>query len=82
MVKKKKILDNEKICNKCNIKMKIIEKYQRLLDRDELGGDLSDGEEAEYIAAELGGDETGEFSITEITYECPKCHNTKIVESQ
>jgi hypothetical protein len=61
--------------------MKVVGQSQRLLDRDELGGDISDGEESEYIAAELGGDETGEFSMTQIVYECPKCHYSIIIES-
>lgn len=60
--------------------MKVIECSRRLLDPDELGGNLSDGEKSEYIAAECGGDDTGEFSINQITYECPKCHQIKCVE--
>ncbi len=78
---KKKDSANAEICKKCKSNMNIVERYQRLLDRDELGGDLTDGEESEYIAAELGGDESGEFTVTGIIYECPKCHDLRTVES-
>lgn len=72
--------ENKEVCKKCNTKMKVISRVKRLLDRHELGGDLSDGEESEYIAADLGGD-SSEFEITQIEYKCPKCDNTKIVET-
>ena len=78
---KKKVSDKTESCDKCNTNMKIIEQYVRLMDQDEVG-DLSEGEEAEYMAAECGGDESGEFSFTVVTYECPNCHNKKIVESR
>jgi ssDNA-binding Zn-finger/Zn-ribbon topoisomerase 1 len=76
-VRKKKAETGE-ICEKCKVKMKVIDQTRRLLDRDEVG-DLSDGEEAEYITAELGGD-LEEFGIDQVTYECPKCHEIKIIE--
>jgi hypothetical protein len=76
-VKKKKSQKGE-TCEKCKVKMKVIDQSRRLLDRDELG-DLSDGQEAEYIAAELGG-ESGDFEVDRVTYECPKCHEIKTVE--
>lgn len=61
--------------------MRVVGRSRRLLDGDELGGDLTDGEESEYMAAELGGDSEGEFTVNEIIYECPRCHGLKTVES-
>jgi len=67
------------LCDKCNAEMKIVSQYPRLMDRDEVGDDLSDGEEADYLAAELGGDSSN-YEITVVTYLCPKCNLEKIVE--
>jgi hypothetical protein len=77
---KKKESENVEICRKCKVKMKVVGHNQRMLDRDEIG-ELSDGEESDYIAAELGGDDSGRFTVSEIVYECPKCHGSIIVES-
>jgi ssDNA-binding Zn-finger/Zn-ribbon topoisomerase 1 len=69
---------SKEICKKCQVKMKLIKTARRLLDRDEMGG-MSDGEEADYIAAELGGD-SSDFEIDQFVYQCPKCHEVRIVE--
>jgi ssDNA-binding Zn-finger/Zn-ribbon topoisomerase 1 len=76
-MKKQKSKEKE-ICEKCKITMKVISRTRRLLDREEMG-DMTDAVESEYEAAQEGGD-SSDFEITQITYECPKCHNIKIVE--
>lgn len=68
------------LCDKCNIEMEIVSHYTRLMDRDEVGDDLSDGEEADYLAAELGGDSSN-FEITVLTYRCSICNNEFIRET-
>ena len=77
----KKNSEEIEICEKCKVKMKVARHYQRMLEHDELGGDLTDGVESEYIAAELGGDSTEQFTVNVTDYECPKCHGLKIIES-
>jgi len=58
--------------------MRAISKSRRLLDLDEMG-DMTDAEASEYEVAEMN-DDSGEFGIDQILYECPKCHNTATVE--
>ena len=64
-------------CTKCGSVMRQISRERRLLEPDEVG-DMTDGQEAEYIASELNEDVDGEFSVIEITYECPKCHSITV----
>ena len=75
---KKKTSDEVEICKKCKIKMKVISKSRRLLERDEMG-DMTDAEVSDFEAAGMGGDST-DFEINQIMYECPKCHDMKTVE--
>lgn len=70
---------NKRLCSKCNTEMAIVSKYTRLMDRDEVG-ELSDGEEADYLAAEIGGD-SSDYEITVEIYRCPECNSEEYVET-
>ena len=81
MIKKHyKLMEDEiskLVCEKCNAKgMLIISKKRVQVDAEEANLD-TDGQQADYMAAEESG-EPGEFGIEETIYRCPKCGYEKI----
>lgn len=62
-------------CEKCKSKMIEINRERVMVEMDD---NDTEGQLADYIAAQLSGD-FGEWGITEITYRCEKCGNTEIV---
>ncbi|MGD1004986.1 MAG: hypothetical protein ABR887_06130 [Methanoregulaceae archaeon] len=75
---RKKTSQKGETCEECKVKVKVIDQSRRLLERDEMG-DMGETEASEYEAAGIGGD-SEHFEINQVTYECPKCHDTKTVE--
>ncbi|MGB9635987.1 MAG: hypothetical protein ACPL1Y_01900, partial [Thermoplasmata archaeon] len=57
-------------CEKCKTEMMEVNRQYVLADVD--FEELTEGEMADYMAAELSGD-FGEWGVTEITYQCGKC---------
>ncbi len=55
-------------CEKCGSEMKVIRRETTMAELD----DATDGQKADYLAAEQSGD-FGDWGITEVTYECKKC---------
>ena len=69
---------SKQVCEKCNANgMLIISKKRVLVDAEEADFD-TEGQQADYMAAEESGD-PGEFEIEEITYKCSKCGHEQIV---
>ncbi len=56
-------------CEKCGSEMKEINRECRM---DELDDDATEGQMADYMAAELSGD-YGDWGVVEITYKCGRC---------
>ncbi|MGC9060362.1 MAG: ribonuclease H-like domain-containing protein [Thermoplasmata archaeon] len=57
-------------CEKCKTEMMEVNRQYVLADVD--FEELTEGEMADYMTAELSGD-FGEWGVTEITYQCGKC---------
>lgn|GEM_PF-1911296 len=62
-------------CKNCRLVMKEVNRKQVINELDE---DSTDGQMADYLAAELSGD-TAEWESTEVTYECEKCGHIQYV---
>lgn len=62
-------------CSKCGAEMEEIRREQKMVELEE---DASEGQMADYMAAELSGD-LGAWGITEISYKCGNCGNFLIV---
>lgn len=56
-------------CHQCNRPMKKIDRRDEMADLDE---DVTDGQMADYLAAELSGD-NGEWNLGIVEYCCSKC---------
>lgn len=56
-------------CNKCQ---RLMLKIDRRDEMDELNEDATDGQMADYLAAELSGD-NGAWNLGVVEYYCPKC---------
>ncbi len=67
-------------CDKDETVMVQVSRVRKLLERDELG-DMTEGQEADYMAAELNDEfaESSDFSVTETKFRCPKCGREIIV---
>lgn len=55
--------------------MKVIGHERTMVELDD---DATEGQMADYMAAELSGD-YGEWGVTEVTYKCKKCGNVVVV---
>lgn len=64
-------------CDKCGKPMVEIDRETTMAEADM--SDLTEGQMADYMAAELSGC-YGDWSITEITYECQRCKAVKIID--
>lgn len=62
-------------CKKCKSKMMEINRERVMVEMDD---DATEGQMADYLAAELSGD-FRESGVTEITYKCEKCGGIVIV---
>ena len=62
-------------CKKCKSKMVGINRERVMVEMDD---DATEGQMADYSAAELSGD-FGEWGVTEITYKCEKCGGIVVV---
>ena len=62
-------------CEKCKSKMIEVSRQRVMAQMDE---DATEGQMADYMAAELSGD-FGEWGVTEIIYKCEKCGSIIIV---
>lgn len=63
-------------CDKDGTEMKVVSRVKRFLTPEEVQFDeLTDGQQSEYLAAEMneGLQEEGEWTIDVVTYGCPKC---------
>ncbi|MDK2889952.1 MAG: hypothetical protein PWR21_584 [Methanoculleus sp.] len=69
----------DQICDNCGTVMKVISRFRRLPKYDELGDDLTEGQEADYHAAALSGD-YGDWGIDCTAYQCPKCQKVVVIE--
>ena len=67
-------------CDKDETVMVQVSRVRKLLEREELG-DMTEGQEADYMAAELNDEfaESSDFSVTEAKFRCPKCGREIIV---
>ena len=65
-------------CNKCKKPMKIIRTEQELMPSSITCSfyDMSEGQMAEYMAAEMSGD-FGDWTVDVVTCKCPKCGKTE-----
>lgn len=64
-------MKDEVKCSKCGTVMHEVRRETVMVEPEE---DMTEGQEADYIAAQESGD-PGEWAATEIVYECPKCKN-------
>jgi hypothetical protein len=64
------VVDNNMKCNKCQRPMLKIDRRDEM---DELNDDATDGQMADYFAAELSGD-NGAWNLGIVEYFCPKCN--------
>ncbi|WP_371801673.1 hypothetical protein [Candidatus Lokiarchaeum ossiferum] len=62
------------ICEKCNIKMKFVGKRFELLEESMDMDEMTDGQNADYIAANLAGEQSESNGEWVYNYECPSCH--------
>lgn len=62
-------------CKNCRLVMKEVNREQVI---NELVEDATEGQMADYLAAESSGD-TAIWESTEVTYECEKCGHIKYV---
>lgn len=58
--------------------MKVIGHERTMVELDD---DATEGQMADYMAAELS-DDYGEWGVTEVTYKCKKCGNVVVVVSE
>lgn len=62
-------------CEQCKKEMKKIERSEHMVDLEE---DATEGQEADYYAAELSGD-YGEWKEASVTYICDRCITEKTI---
>lgn len=72
------IIDKYEV-QKDGTEMKVVSKITRLLSPDELG-EMTEGQEADYIAAEMNEEAFPDYHITETLFRCPKCGQQIIVQ--
>ena len=67
-------------CEKDGSEMKLIHQERKMPDPEDMDMEqLTEGQMADYMAAELSGD-FGDWAIVEKTYKCPKCGNVIVVQ--
>ena len=64
------------VCDNCKSEMAVISSEQKMVEMDE---DITDGQMADYMAAELSGN-LGDWGATETSYKCKNCGNLLILE--